>query len=579
MRRYPVGAVRRTVIIATLRFLGVASACVLGVASPEAAQARGSKAEPTSVEPTTPPATREAATREAATPPTRLEPSTPSVGLQALTGASTLRPDAETDLERAATPDAGSLIAPTFAYTTPASPNGLRAVLELQAVFLTGFLYYLSTAGLQHEWDLNYTWEVHQRKLTGQSFGADQNHFGTNFIGHPVGGAGYYQAARGNRLGVYQSFAFAVGGSLLWEYFGEIREVISANDTLVTPVAGLALGESLFQLGAFFDRSSPAWHHRALASLLSPFKAVNDRFDGLTPARVAHGYPDDTWHNFDLQAGLFVVREHASSAFPATTAAEGRIRIETRLARLPDFDDAGHHSLAFANAEASSIQLDLGFSNFGLTNLRLDTQVVLAGRYFRHATRRDSGVWGSGGFIGVGTGYEYSVRDLHRTRSAGMDRISSVQPLQLVMQYQANLGEAKLRSYVDAGPNFAGVTSQVMDEYRGSPDALPNVARMHDYHFGFGGHGTALTSLHWRRLELGSSVRVEAYRGVDAPENVRVSLIDTRASGEAFAGYRIPDSPAAVRLTVEQRRRGSTLDDIHRMQTETSAGLSLAGVF
>ena len=40
----------------------------------------------------------------------------------------------------------------------------------------------------------------------------------------------YYTMARSNQLSVAESTAFAVGGSLLWELFGEVREYISIND-------------------------------------------------------------------------------------------------------------------------------------------------------------------------------------------------------------------------------------------------------------------------------------------------------------------------------------------------------------
>ncbi len=471
-------------------------------------------------------------------------------------------------------------IAPTFSYVTPPEPDGLRAVLELQAVFLTGFLYYLSTSGLNQDWDLNYDWEIFKRKLTGQSFGADFNHFGTNFIGHPLGGTGYYHAARSNHLGVYQSAAFAFGGSFLWEYFGEIREVISMNDTLVTPMAGWAIGESMFQLGAFFDRSGPEWHNRVLGTVFAPMKAANDRMDGLELKRVRSGFPTDVWHRFDLQAGAAVVIEDDNPGAPGAEVPEARIRLKERIARLPHFDSAGHHSLNFGDAEVSGIQLDLAFAQAGLSNLRFDTQVVLAGHYFRNADSTESGLWGAGGLLGVGCGFEYSVRDLRRTESGRMDRLASVQPIVFVAEYLANLGEVGLRTYVDFGPNFGGVTAHALRGYTGDSERLPYVAQLRGYYFGLGGHGRASVALDWRALELGAQGSVEGYRAVDSPgEDIHVRMADTRAVWEGYVGYDIPKSPARLRLNFDRRQRAGTVSRDHVFRTESSLGLNLATVF
>ena len=49
----------------------------------------------------------------------------------------------------------------------------------------------------------------------------DTDRFGVNFLGHPYSGTLSFNAARCNGYNFYQSFPFAVGGSLMWEYFGE----------------------------------------------------------------------------------------------------------------------------------------------------------------------------------------------------------------------------------------------------------------------------------------------------------------------------------------------------------------------
>src|SRR5690606_36052133 len=122
---------------------------------------------------------------------------------------------------------------PVFSYTEAWDRNYLRALLQYQAITALGVLWYITTTDLDREWRLGYQWETFRGKLTGEAFGLDTNHFGTNFIGHPLGGTGYYHAARANRLTWPASFGFAIAGSLFWEYFGEVTETVSANDMLV----------------------------------------------------------------------------------------------------------------------------------------------------------------------------------------------------------------------------------------------------------------------------------------------------------------------------------------------------------
>ena len=158
----------------------------------------------------------------------------------------------------------------TFAYTTPAEARPLRALLELGAVFTLGFAWYATSAPTVENWDPGYRWSTFRDKITGGDVGLDANSFGTNFIGHPLGGTGYYLAARSNRLGILQSFGFTIAGSLLWEVFGEVSEVVSTNDMIVTPLAGLSIGEATIQLASHFDRSEPAAGNRVADFVVKP---------------------------------------------------------------------------------------------------------------------------------------------------------------------------------------------------------------------------------------------------------------------------------------------------------------------
>ena len=183
--------------------------------------------------------------------------------------------------------DSTAPVPSTFAYEAPAEVNRIRALLELTGVYAFGFTFLpcdeSSAARLRRGIQL-----VHLpgEALLGIGWQLDVNGLNTNFVGHPFGGSMYYTMARSNGLNVAESTAFAIGGSLLWELFGEVREYVSINDMIVTPLAGLAIAEPIFQLGAFFDRSSPRLHNRILGAVFAPIKSLNDWLDGRVLART-----------------------------------------------------------------------------------------------------------------------------------------------------------------------------------------------------------------------------------------------------------------------------------------------------
>ncbi|MES2328817.1 MAG: DUF3943 domain-containing protein [Bacteroidota bacterium] len=138
--------------------------------------------------------------------------------------------------------------------------------------FLVGFDRYVLKADFSHigfqTWSDNIKngWEW------------DTDRFGVNFIGHPYSGSLHFTAARANGYNFWQSFPFAVGGSLLWECFGETTRP-SYNDIVNTPVSGVFLGEVLYRLSSNIlddrTRGTERVIREILAGLVSPMRGFN----------------------------------------------------------------------------------------------------------------------------------------------------------------------------------------------------------------------------------------------------------------------------------------------------------------
>ncbi len=489
--------------------------------------------------------------------------------------------DAGADAGAAGSPGTVSLV-PSSALATPEEKNYLRAVLEHQGLFVLGLLWYVTTTDIRQNWDLGYRWEAFEDKLTGAAIKLDTNRFGTNFIGHPVGGTGYYIAARSNGLSIPEAFGFSVAGSLLWEYFGEVTEIISANDMVVTPFGGMAIGEATTQLGAFFDRSRPTWGHRVLASVFAPLKAVNRAMDGepLEPSASldASGFPRDEWHRFRLFTLASATRQHRSAELPGNTFASFGVEASSRLARLPDYDGAGRHSLGFGDANLSHLDLRMSGSEHGLGDLAFECGFLLGGYYLRDARRDRYGKLSGGGLVvGIGTSFLYSLHDYDNDRVRPTDRIARVTPLGVLFEHRGALGPLNVDTRIDIGPDFGGV----------QPYALPNgvalddqgdfepVTRIHGYYHALGAHLATSLELGAGPVTLGGSLRTERHQAMNAVGRAAAdpsTIVDTRTEADARLTLRLPGTAATLLGYAARRLRGGRAGAVWDERTETSFG-------
>jgi len=111
----------------------------------------------------------------------------------------------------------------------------------------------------------------------------DNDRFGVNFIGHPYSGTLSYNAGRANGYNYCQSFCFAFGGSLIWEYFGENTRP-SYNDIIYTPVNGTFFGEIFYRLSSTIlddrTRGGERVFREIAAGLINPMRGINRLIHG-----------------------------------------------------------------------------------------------------------------------------------------------------------------------------------------------------------------------------------------------------------------------------------------------------------
>lgn len=162
----------------------------------------------------------------------------------------------------------------SFQYNFEQKPSYFRAASDVTAVnlivnrlhvYVTGFKWAEVTPS---SWWLN----IHR------GFYTDGDAFSTNWIAHPIHGSLYHNAARSNSVDLWKTFPYVLGGSLMWEYFGE-TEPPSEIDIMTTTFGGMYLGEVIYRLSDYTwnhprNQGHP-WFQAITTGVINPIGSIN----------------------------------------------------------------------------------------------------------------------------------------------------------------------------------------------------------------------------------------------------------------------------------------------------------------
>ena len=151
----------------------------------------------------------------------------------------------------------------------------------------------------------------------------DNNHFINNQFSHPYHGSQYFNAGRTNGYNFWESSAWAFGGSLMWELFGE-KWAPSPNDLINTTLGGITLGEMLFRTSSLvLDNTATGFERTAReigAALINPVRGFNRLIDGQVND-VTKTPPD--WRPSKNRASLDIGTRHTSGGREGTPENSG----------------------------------------------------------------------------------------------------------------------------------------------------------------------------------------------------------------------------------------------------------------
>jgi hypothetical protein len=126
----------------------------------------------------------------------------------------------------------------------------------------------------------------------------DGDNFTTNNFAHPYHGALFFNAGRSNGYDFWESSAWALTGSAIWEFFGETFRP-AFNDWIYTGIGGVNLGEIIYRLSSMVTDNTSSGSERVwgeiFGTLINPVRGFNRAITG----EMGKNYPNPEWRRPD----------------------------------------------------------------------------------------------------------------------------------------------------------------------------------------------------------------------------------------------------------------------------------------
>lgn len=471
----------------------------------------------------------------------------------------------------------------------PRDKTYLISAVETGLLLVGGTWWYWSGKPPSSSWDLRFDWDSWRTKIDGTAFHFDADLFETNASSHTRAGLAYYQVARGNGLSYGQSYLWTFAASFLWEYVVEWNEFPSINDAVLTPAAGVVVGEGTYRLGRFFAAGEPTVVNRLGAALFSPFATLNDLLMGREPASES---PYDVIGFTSAMPHWFLFGLDRLACFAnGERQDQTTVTLDTALVSYRGYRRPGRSTVTVHPGDWTELGARLFFAEGNtIQGMNLHSSTLVVGRYIRrYAERAPDETWrtakprGWGAVVGLGSAFDYDTRDL----DAGMDKVASAGLLGPTAEVTADRGGFGLRLALSSYYSFALVQSMAL-LVNGNPITnvyINSTLRNQGYYFAQGSTSVAALDLRAGMVELTFKASFGAFwslNGRDRFEDeieAEVSPFDIRASGVAIASVRPLNTPLRLAARVERILRSGHAAGLYGASDETRAGIGAGFVF
>jgi hypothetical protein len=405
--------------------------------------------------------------------------------------------------------------------------------------------------------------------------------FSTNHLLHPLAGSAFYGFSRVNGLGVGASFGYAALASIGWEFGLEYREQASINDLIFTPFGGMALGEHLFQLGAYLN-SAPG-RGSGFSRVASVTFGLPQRLHDWLDRRSAPGEPpaDHLGLSTAYSHGFLLGYYHALVENSDRTERLQGFQLESEIVAMPGVLRPGRFTKPFADGNWTELRWRMAWGENGLDDVDLWVRSDLVGLYQQAIDTRHQG---AGAMMALASALRFNQRDIagHPDRFAIAHLPGPHAGLWLVR------GALRAAADFSLHGDFAGVDPLAYDEWRGPAevDGIKTILARHDYYYALGYSLHARARLAYGAAEVSGHASFGAYDSIEGIDRWQyrvtrdVPMHDSLFEYGASLGYRRPLATAvAVRLGFENLRRSGKMGDEHAMFDERRASAILGVSF
>jgi len=464
----------------------------------------------------------------------------------------------------------------------------LRTVLELTAVLgLTAALYYSPEGRKRNEndWEYPFTWDTFRKKVFFDDTVRFDNNAADINLGHVGAGTAYYLIARSNGLNAAESFAYTFGASSLWEILGEIREVYSINDQVVTSVGGLVFGETLYQLGRYLrfgPKRSPL--RNFLASVLDPATAFNGWLNGFS----SFGERDKQGRAGGIRQGRFelygatVFLEEAKESVGAAA-----VGLETEVRKIPRWERPGEARTFYSDTVLTATRIEYsGNRKKNPNDFLLRAKTIFGGFRLKDLSVGESGEGAGYDFL-IGPASALHMQVVNRPDGGGW--IADFQVIGPALEAAFFYEGWRFRLSADLYGDFAMIQSKALKEFKriyGS-EGLAGIQQKEGdryYYYGLGLSESLGLSAAYGPVEIGAWLRRSDFRDIRGRDLLeekitrRPNLWDTQIEMELRAVLTL-DEEWALEAYLNRARRACRADDIRFSEREISYGLRLRFFF
>jgi len=461
--------------------------------------------------------------------------------------------------------------------------------------------YWIRQDVMKEDWEYQLSWNDQKRRflfLDGMRF--DSNTFSFNWT-HSGAGAMYYTYARGNHFNTAQSMLYTVLSSYFWEFVVEFKEVVSINDMIATPIGGLSIGESMFQLGRFFRSGRPTLLNRIARIFSNPLLSVNDWLDRKRD-KNQYAFKEDFWHDVRINFGPrydSLVANDLRSYF--------NMGLESHLVLVPEYGTPDLVSKGISKTISTEFNINLSIGSKGIYEYQLYTKAVLFGYFYqdiRSACKNkrltsstptystDIGKddrTGYSFFLGLATAFDMfqhypkalkieedgpSMDDFEYK----VDKYTVINLLGPTVDFTLFQKGLVLRLTADAFADFSLIHSHAYKRYSELNEFGQTKATLqnHGYYYAWGFTLASKMQLNYKNLEFKGKFKYHFFDSIEGLDRFQpeieadddFDLGDQRLNFDLSLGYQLPRLPIQLVVGYEQRERRGDIGELTLKSTE-----------